>query len=53
MKSGSTITMRKEMNSFERRVVHLELADFEGVETESSGEGSLKKVVIIPHNAEE
>jgi len=48
VKSGETITMRKELNSFERRVVHLELADFEGVETESTGDGSMKKIIIVP-----
>jgi spoIIIJ-associated protein len=36
------------MNSFERRLVHTELADFEGVETESSGEGEERKVIIRP-----
>ena len=40
--------MRKEMNSFERRVVHMELADFDGVETESSGDGSMKQIIITP-----
>ena len=53
VKSGETITMRKEMNSYERRVVHLELADFAGVETESTGEGSMKKIIIVPVASEE
>jgi predicted RNA-binding protein Jag len=47
-KSGESITMRKEMNSYERRVVHLELADFAGVETESTGDGAMKKILITP-----
>ena len=45
--------MRKEMNSFERRVVHMELADFDGVETESSGDGSMKQIIITPMSGEE
>lgn len=48
VKTGETITMRKELNSFERRVVHLELSNFEGVETESSGDGTMKKIIIVP-----
>ena len=52
VKTGETITMRKELNSFERRVVHLELAEFEGVETESSGDGSMKKIIIVPMGEE-
>ncbi len=53
VKSGESITMRKEMNSFERRVVHMELADFDGVETESSGDGSMKQIIITPMSGEE
>lgn len=52
VKTGETITMRKELNSFERRVVHLELADYDGVETESSGDGSMKKIIIVPQGEE-
>lgn len=48
VKSGESITIRKEMNSYERRVVHLELADFDGVETESSGDGAMKQIIITP-----
>ncbi len=36
------------MNSFERRLVHTELANFEGIETESFGEGEERKVIIRP-----
>lgn len=36
------------MSSFERRIVHLALKDFNGVKTESQGEGQLRRVIIRP-----
>jgi len=36
------------MTSFERKVVHTALADFEGVRTASEGEEPDRKVVIYP-----
>jgi spoIIIJ-associated protein len=36
------------MNAYERRVVHLALAGFEGIKTESEGEGDQRRVVIKP-----
>jgi spoIIIJ-associated protein len=36
------------MSAFERRVVHLALADHPDVTTESTGFGESRKVVIIP-----
>jgi spoIIIJ-associated protein len=36
------------MPANERRIVHLELRDFEGVTTESIGEEPRRKVTIIP-----
>ena len=41
------------MNSFERRLVHMELAEFEGVKTESIGEDEDRKVVIKPVSIED
>jgi spoIIIJ-associated protein len=38
------------MSAFERRVIHLALADHPDVTTESTGEGEARKVVIIPRN---
>jgi spoIIIJ-associated protein len=38
------------MSAFERRVIHLALADHPDVTTESTGEGETRKVVIIPKN---
>lgn len=36
------------MPSYERRVIHLTLKDFNGVKTESQGEGQLRRVIIKP-----
>jgi spoIIIJ-associated protein len=36
------------MNPYERRIVHLAVAETEGVTTESMGEGVMKRVVILP-----
>lgn len=36
------------MDSRERRIVHLSLADASGIRTESEGEGEFRKVVIHP-----
>ena len=36
------------MPAFERRIIHLALADHPDVMTESSGQGEARKVVIIP-----
>lgn len=36
------------MNPYERRIVHLAVAETEGVRTESAGEGVMKRVIILP-----
>lgn len=36
------------MNPYERRIVHLAVAETEGVTTESEGNGLMKRVVILP-----
>jgi spoIIIJ-associated protein len=36
------------MNSYERRLVHLALAEIAGVETRSVGDGFLKRIAIVP-----
>jgi len=38
------------MPAFERRVIHLALAENPDVTTESTGEGELRKIVILPKN---
>ncbi len=36
------------MPAFERRIIHLTLANDESVATESTGEGDMRKVVVLP-----
>ena len=36
------------MPSYERRIIHLTLKDFDGVKTESQGEGELRRTIIKP-----
>ena len=36
------------MSAFDRRIVHMALAEIEGVKTESEGEGDLRHIVVIP-----
>lgn len=43
----TTVTLNP-MSSYERRVIHVALADHEGVETKSEGEEPARRVVIIP-----
>ncbi|MBI4121573.1 MAG: hypothetical protein HY470_01275 [Candidatus Ryanbacteria bacterium] len=38
------------MNAFERRVVHLVLQEYPDIATESTGEGTTRRVVIRPSN---
>ena len=38
------------MPAFERRIIHLTLADHPDVATESTGEGEMRRVVILPRN---
>lgn len=45
--SGEPYRLRP-MNAAERRIVHMALADIDGVATESEGEGRDRRVVIVP-----
>ena len=47
MEQGRTISLEP-MPPHERRIIHLALRDHSGVSTESEGEGSERKVTIIP-----
>lgn len=47
MTEGKIITFEP-MSARDRRIVHLALADFEGVVTKSEGEGENRRVQIIP-----
>lgn len=53
MASKKVLTMRKPlglqpMTARERRIVHLALADIEGVQTKSTGEGENRSITIYP-----
>lgn len=45
--SGQSVVLAS-MTPFERRIIHLALGDFAGVETSSQGEGDQRRVVISP-----
>lgn len=47
IESGEARRLRP-MNAAERRIVHMALADIDGVKTESEGEGRDRRVVIVP-----
>ncbi|MFC1617983.1 protein jag [Patescibacteria group bacterium] len=44
------LVVLKPMNAFERRLVHLALADYSGVNTESLGEMTERRVIVKPLN---
>jgi predicted RNA-binding protein Jag len=46
--SGEPVIIRRELNSYERRVVHMVIAEIDGVESESVGDGAVKQVRIMP-----
>jgi spoIIIJ-associated protein len=48
---GHTLTLEP-MPASERRIIHLELRDHPSVYTESTGEGSARKVTIIPRTTD-
>lgn len=49
VQEGKVVTLEP-MSARDRRVIHLSLAKFEGVETCSHGEGRERRIQIIPHN---
>jgi len=51
MDSGEPVVMRRTLNSYERRVVHMAVADMEGVVSESQGDGSHKQIVFVASEA--
>ena len=52
LSSGKAELIRKEMNSYARRIVHMVVAEYEGLATESVGEGGHKQVRILPAGGE-
>ena len=48
--NGSTVELNP-MSAHDRRIVHMALADVEGVTTHSEGEGDDRRVLVVPDNA--
>ena len=48
LETGEAETVRKELNSFDRRIVHLVATETEGVGSRSIGDGSYKQIEIYP-----
>ncbi len=46
-RTGRSFAMEP-MTPFDRRIIHLALADHPDVTTESSGEGEMRRVVVVP-----
>jgi predicted RNA-binding protein Jag len=46
--TGKTITINLELNSYDRRLVHLEVGEVDGVSTRSQDRGDKKFVQVIP-----
>jgi len=47
------VRLRRPLNSYERRAVHMEIASFPRLVSESEGEGSHKSVLIRPRTADD
>ncbi len=47
-RTGKPVTIKKELNSHDRRIVHLTLKDDKAVRTQSKGDGFYRKLVIFP-----
>ena len=48
LETGEAETVRKELNSFDRRIVHLVATETKGVGSRSIGDGSYKQIEIYP-----
>ena len=53
IEKGEAIVIRQELNSYERRIVHVAIQDMEGVSSESIGDGSVKQIRLVPDGYEE
>ncbi len=49
--TGEPELLRRELNSYDRRLVHLEVGRIEGVMTRSVGEGVDRRIEILPGDA--
>ena len=48
IETGEEIAIRQNLNSFERRVVHLKIQSIDGVKTESFMDDDVKRIKILP-----
>ena len=51
LETGNAERVRKELNSFDRRIVHLAVTETDGVGSRSIGDGSHKQIEIYPEGA--
>lgn len=49
--TGESEVIRKELNGFDRRIVHITIAEMNGVNTRSIGDGNLKQIEIYAENS--
>jgi predicted RNA-binding protein Jag len=52
IKNGEAEVIRKPLNSFERRTVHMAIADMEGVKTDTVEQDGERKIRIFVDNGE-
>ncbi len=48
VKAGGQECLLSPLNPYERRLVHIALAEIGGIETRSVGDGFLKQIAIVP-----
>lgn len=51
LRTGEPTEIHRELNSFERRIVHMAVSEIEGVFSESVGDGPVKQIRILPAGA--
>lgn len=51
--TGASIVVRQELNSFERRIIHVTVGDMDGIDTESVVQDGVKRVKIMLVGGEE
>ena len=49
--TGQAERVRKELNGYDRRIIHLEAREHDGVDTRSIGDGSYKQIEFFPSGA--
>lgn len=53
METGKSIVVRQELNSFERRVIHVTVGDIDGVDSQSFMQDGVKRIRLMADGAEE